>query len=360
MKKSIAARYAALFEKLDVSSEWKDNRRAVFEGKQRPASTYPAGQGSTGYSDEEKALILDIAEAALTSINRLKKRQARINAKAPYIVFAGPPGAGKSTYALRTLAQASGILLSDELWNEPSLNSVIQALAGATNVTYLNTDRVHLGALFNRQREYAQHDHAFYQKWTWAARFISSIVVQHAHEAGIPVMRDATFTTPGAIDEIRTLNSDKSVPITIIVAAPDAVRLASQEKRLTDGYVQIDSKVSAAQSIAAADNLPLLMQHTLEKQGLIYLCVRTELNELPRITAKAQMVAGRPLLDVFDPQGFDTFQAIYPHTASILSTMERRDGDTLKPTLGNELMPFLLPYRLSQRKARPARVLAND
>lgn len=341
----LEARYKKLISLLSgATSEQLDYWRYGFEGKGDPLKTSTGNPTEPGYSEEEKALLLSIAE---NWVGRIQQVEKRLSSSQPdqtqtsslgnrlFLAFAGPAGSGKSTLSLRTLADAAEIRLPDDLWSEVTLKKVIDETQNRVPVAYLNTDRGFLLDIFSSQGTYKEHNLDFYKHWAWASRFLTSVIGMLAVQSQIPILRDATFSNPTALDEIRSLGKKYAPPIMVLLGASDATRYASMEMRANQGYVQSNTSVTETQKEEFDRNIPEILNTIGEKGGIVYFALRNNSNKGPQTVAKLR----GDVLEVCDKEGFASYCELFPKAGEAVSS---RIHTPCKPIeLAKEVSPYL-------------------
>ncbi len=216
-----------------------------------------------GYSIDQQSMLYDLAckiHVALSFADRLSERT--LDKHRPLIAVAGPAGAGKSTFALRMMAELTGQKVAKELWKDPMLQRAMKQICDRLPIAFLNVDRANLTGLIYpevcKTNPDQKHDATFYHEYTWGARFLGAYAGHLATQWGLAMVDDATYGSPGAFNRVTAVKAQGRPAYGIVIAASDAVRKNAIRNREALGYIQSDGRVTSQQAAAFAENLPFL------------------------------------------------------------------------------------------------------
>lgn len=177
------------------------------------------------YTDDEKALILEDLERLFESTFKDVPHGKH------FVVTAGGPGAGKTTFL--------------ENW-----------LRGHAGFVYVDPDRTCLPKMRGYCEDCSRKGVSeAYSKWRYGSTFIALAFVAYAFKEGYSLAYGSTMTSPAAK---KVLNAAKTVfdNVTLqCIAASDDIRERSVKARESSGVVQVSSKDFVDKGIAFFDRL---------------------------------------------------------------------------------------------------------
>jgi|GEM_PF-5919708 hypothetical protein len=316
----IEKRLSELLNRLEDKNE--NYLRETFSGRMNALSLTDRKESGSGYNEEEKNIVLDLAEIYFNRVDQTARALESLSPEnKPRIDISGPQGNHKSTTAFLFAADASNTRIPDELWQRVMLQEVRQILFSASPFLYLNSDRGFLADVYARlldahrklPEEYP-HDLAFYKKYAESSRFLRSIVGAYATQKGVPLIVDSTMGSPAALEE-PLKSKQKGQPLHIVLlGAPDEVRLESMKARAARGYVQSDLLVTEGQRKKFDDNLPLIFK----TYDTIYLAYTSAVDSAPVVAAKIDNKAR--MLTVYNKADLKKFYEIYPVCVNLLGS----------------------------------------